>query len=160
MTKLVIIYSLVYGRNKISLRLSTCLCLVAHMLLFPKKYSNMLEEIQGESIESTQTSPTNRRELNDLIGILMTALAGCCCRCADQRCIRRCHRRSSHIPEAVSGEKFVISRVNSKTEFIGPKATKSQRFVRKFSGTVEFAGQPEKSRVTINIDGIQSDGYA
>jgi polyisoprenoid-binding protein YceI len=52
-----------------------------------------------------------------------------------------------------SGEKFVITPQNSKIEFIGSKVTGSHNgSFKQFSGTVDYLGQPEKSRVSITID--------
>lgn len=54
---------------------------------------------------------------------------------------------------AVSGEKYSITPGSSKIEFVGSKVTGSHAGAfEKFSGTVDFNGQPEKSRVKITID--------
>ena len=53
----------------------------------------------------------------------------------------------------VSGTKYAITPENSKIEFIGAKVTgKHLGSFKKFSGSIDFAGQPEKSRVNISID--------
>src|SRR5215831_13870262 len=54
---------------------------------------------------------------------------------------------------ATQGEKFAISPETSKIEFVGSKVTGSHHgsFAR-FSGVIDFLGQPEKSKVTITID--------
>ena len=57
-------------------------------------------------------------------------------------------------PQAVAqGEKYLISPQNSKIEFVGSKVIGSQNgSFEKFEGTINYAGQPEKSRVDIKID--------
>jgi len=56
-------------------------------------------------------------------------------------------------PSAVGGEKYTIAPENSKIEFIGAKVTGQHHgSFKKFSGTIDYAGQPEKSRVSITID--------
>ena len=53
----------------------------------------------------------------------------------------------------VGGDKYSITNTNSKIEFIGSKVTGNHHgFFQKFSGAIEFAGAPEKSRVTISIE--------
>jgi polyisoprenoid-binding protein YceI len=54
---------------------------------------------------------------------------------------------------AAQGERYLIKPDTSKIEFVGSKVTGSHhgRF-EKFSGAIDYAGQPEKSRVTITID--------
>lgn len=52
-----------------------------------------------------------------------------------------------------AGEKYLITPENSKIEFVGSKVTGSHNgSFGKFSGTIDYAGQPEKSRVSIKID--------
>jgi polyisoprenoid-binding protein YceI len=56
-------------------------------------------------------------------------------------------------PSAVGGEKYTIAPENSKIEFIGAKVTGQHHgSFKKFSGTIDYPGQPEKSRVSITID--------
>jgi polyisoprenoid-binding protein YceI len=56
-------------------------------------------------------------------------------------------------PAPVAGEKYLISPDNSKIEFVGSKVTGSHNgSFGKFSGAVDYLGQPEKSRVSITID--------
>lgn len=54
---------------------------------------------------------------------------------------------------AVQGEKYLITSDNSKIEFVASKVTGSHHggFVR-FSGAIDYTGQPEKSQVTITIE--------
>ena len=54
---------------------------------------------------------------------------------------------------AVSGATYAITPENSDIEFIGAKVTgKHNGSFEKFSGEINYAGQPEKSRVRIAID--------
>jgi polyisoprenoid-binding protein YceI len=54
---------------------------------------------------------------------------------------------------SVKGEKYLITPDNSKIEFVGSKVTGSHNgSFGKFSGTIDYAGQPEKSGVVITID--------
>lgn len=53
----------------------------------------------------------------------------------------------------VGGVKYSITPENSKIEFIGAKVTGQHLgSFQKFSGTIDYAGQPEKSHVNIVID--------
>jgi polyisoprenoid-binding protein YceI len=53
----------------------------------------------------------------------------------------------------VAGEKYSITPANSKIEFVGSKVTGSHNgSFGKFSGSIDYLGQPEKSRVNIAID--------
>jgi polyisoprenoid-binding protein YceI len=52
-----------------------------------------------------------------------------------------------------AGEKYSITPENSKIEFVGSKVTGSHNgSFKNFSGTIDYLGQPEKSRVNITID--------
>ena len=54
---------------------------------------------------------------------------------------------------AIAGQKYLITPGSSKIEFIGSKVTGNHHgSFEKFAGTVDFAGQPEKSRVSIAIE--------
>ena len=53
----------------------------------------------------------------------------------------------------IAGEKYLITSENSKIEFIGAKVTGHHNgSFKKISGTIDYAGQIEKSRVSITID--------
>lgn len=53
----------------------------------------------------------------------------------------------------VAAEKYSITPENSKIEFVGSKVTGQHNgSFGKFTGSIDYAGQPEKSRVTITID--------
>jgi polyisoprenoid-binding protein YceI len=78
--------------------------------------------------------------------------------------ISACSNPASDAPKAVTGEagsssapaaseKYSITPENSKIEFVGAKVTGQHNgSFKKFSGAIEWAGQPEKSRVSITID--------
>lgn len=56
-------------------------------------------------------------------------------------------------PQNVAGQKYAITQQNSKIEFIGSKVTGSHNgSFQKFSGQIDYAGAPEKSRVSVTID--------
>ena len=57
-------------------------------------------------------------------------------------------------PSAPAGaQRYLITPENSKIDFIGSKVTGSHNgSFQKFSGVIEYAGAPEKSRVQITID--------
>ena len=62
--------------------------------------------------------------------------------------------------QPASGERYLITPQNSKIEFIGAKVTGQHKGgFERFSGTIDYAGQPEKSRVsiTIEVDSIFTD---
>ena len=55
--------------------------------------------------------------------------------------------------QSVAGERYLITPENSDIEFIGAKVTGQHNGgFERFSGAIDYAGQPEKSRVTITID--------
>jgi polyisoprenoid-binding protein YceI len=79
--------------------------------------------------------------------------------------ISACSNPASDAPKAVTGEagsassapaaseKYLITPENSKIEFVGAKVTGQHNgSFKKFTGTIDWAGQPEKSRVSITID--------
>jgi polyisoprenoid-binding protein YceI len=54
---------------------------------------------------------------------------------------------------AAPGEKYLIAPATSKIEFVGSKVTGSHHGAfEKFSGAIDYAGAPEKSRVSITIE--------
>ena len=56
-------------------------------------------------------------------------------------------------PQNVAGQKYLITPQNSKVEFVGSKVTGSHNgSFQKFSGEIDYAGTPEKSRVSITMD--------
>ncbi|HEY6242597.1 MAG TPA: YceI family protein [Pyrinomonadaceae bacterium] len=68
---------------------------------------------------------------------------------------------SSATPQSsASAEKYVINPQNSKIEFLASQVTGShQGEFQDFSGVIDYAGQPEKSRVnlTINTASVKAD---
>lgn len=56
-------------------------------------------------------------------------------------------------PQAVSGQKYSITPENSKIDWVGSKVTGSHNgSFEKFTGQIDYTGNPETSRVQINID--------
>jgi polyisoprenoid-binding protein YceI len=56
-------------------------------------------------------------------------------------------------PAPVASEKYSITPDNSKIEFVGSKVTGSHNgSFEKFSGSIDYLGGPEKSRVILTID--------
>lgn len=56
-------------------------------------------------------------------------------------------------PQNVAGTKYSITAQNSKIEFTGSKVTgKHDGSFQKFSGDIDYAGAPERSRVSVTID--------
>ena len=56
-------------------------------------------------------------------------------------------------PQNVSGQKYLITTQNSKIEFTGSKVTGSHNgSFQKFSGEIDYAGAPEKSRVSVTME--------
>ena len=56
-------------------------------------------------------------------------------------------------PQIVAGTRYLITPQNSKIEFIGSKVTGSHNgSFQQFSGEINYAGAPEKSRVTVTMD--------
>jgi polyisoprenoid-binding protein YceI len=68
---------------------------------------------------------------------------------------------AAHVsPQAVSGQKYSITPENSKIEFVGSKVTGSHNgSFQKFSGQIDYTGNPETSRVeiTMEADSITTD---
>lgn len=61
---------------------------------------------------------------------------------------------------SVGGQRFAITPANSQISFVGSKVTGSHNgSFERFEGTIDFAGQPEKShvRITINLDSVMTD---
>lgn len=56
-------------------------------------------------------------------------------------------------PQAVGGQKYSITPENSKIEWVGSKVTGSHNgSFQKFTGQIDYTGNPETSRVQITID--------
>ena len=56
-------------------------------------------------------------------------------------------------PQTAGGTKYAINAQNSKIEFVGSKVTGSHNgSFGSFTGTIDYSGDPLKSRVSINMD--------
>jgi polyisoprenoid-binding protein YceI len=89
------------------------------------------------------------------IGICISALLvlGACSDPAADKSKAVTGEAASVSPAVVKGEKYSITPENSKIEFTGSNVTGSHNGTfKKFSGEIDFAGQPEKSRVNITIE--------
>ena len=98
----------------------------------------------------------SRVALVAIAGLLL--LSGCANPAADKpkAVVGEATNTSSASP--VVGEKYLITSENSKIEFIGAKVTGHHNgSFKKFSGTINYAGQIEKSRVSITIDASSLD---
>jgi polyisoprenoid-binding protein YceI len=92
--------------------------------------------------------------------IILTILCGLLivCSCANPAADKPKAVTSEAVPvssssPAASSEKYLITPANSKIEFFASKVTGSHHGAfEKFSGAIDYAGQPEKSHVTITID--------
>lgn len=101
------------------------------------------------------------------LGIVMTILMGlmfvtaCNDPAADQpKATTGAATQASPQQQNVAGTKYVISPQTSKVQFIGSKVTGSHNGAfEKFAGVIDYAGSPEKSRVTVTIetDSITAD---
>ena len=61
--------------------------------------------------------------------------------------------QASPAQQSVAGTKYVITPQTSKVEFIGSKVTGSHNGAfEKFSGEINYAGTPERSRVTVTME--------
>ncbi len=94
--------------------------------------------------------------------VILTILCGLLlvCSCANPasdkpKAVTREAAPGSSSSPAAQGERYLIKPDTSKIEFVGSKVTGSHngRF-EKFSGAIDYAGQPEKSHVTITIDTV------
>ena len=92
--------------------------------------------------------------------VMLTILSGLLlvCSCANPATNKPKAVTSQAVPVASSspaatGEKYLITPENSKIEFFASKVTGSHHGAfEKFSGAIDYSGQPEKSHVTITID--------
>ncbi len=101
------------------------------------------------------------------LGIVLTILMGlmvitaCNDPAADQpKATTGAPTQASPQQPSVAGTKYVISPPNSKVEFIGSKVTGSHNgSFEKFAGVIDYAGSPDKSRVTVTMetDSITTD---
>jgi polyisoprenoid-binding protein YceI len=109
-------------------------------------------EISPTDIPSSGDSAMNRvtRTLTIVLPLLIVAA------CNDPASDQPKAVTNSAAPVAAApatGTTYVINPDNSKIEFVGSKVTGSHNgSFGKFSGTIDYLGQPEKSRVNISID--------
>jgi len=91
------------------------------------------------------------------LGTLMLALSGlllvACSNPAADKTKAVTSEASSASPQSpASGEKYAVNPQNSKIEFVASKVTGSHHGeFQDFSGGIDYAGQPEKSRVNLTI---------
>lgn len=87
---------------------------------------------------------------------LLLAAAACLCACANPASDQPKAVTSEAAPvstPAPAGAKYLITSDNSKLEFVASKVTGSHHGAfTKFSGAIDYAGSPDTSRVTINIE--------
>ena len=99
--------------------------------------------------------------LGILVLIVSTFLLAACSDPAADKTKAVTGAASSATPQAATaGEKYVINPQNSKIEFVASKVTGSHHGAfEDFSGSIDYAGQPEKSRVnvTINMASVKTD---
>ena len=93
------------------------------------------------------------------LGIVMTILMGlmvvtaCNDPAADQPKATTGAATQASPQQNVAGTKYVISQQTSKVEFIGSKVTGSHNGAfEKFAGVIDYAGAPERSRVTVTME--------
>lgn len=91
-------------------------------------------------------------------GVVVTIISGLMflCACSDPAAdkSRAVTGEAAQVsPQNVAGQRYVINAQNSKIEFVGSKVTGSHNgSFGSFTGQVDYAGAPEKSRVNITID--------
>lgn len=93
--------------------------------------------------------------------VILTILSGLLlCSCANPAADKPKAVTSEAVPvssssPAASSEKYSITPNSSRIEFVASKVTRSHHGAfEKFSGAIDYAGQPEKSHVTITIDTV------
>ncbi len=90
-----------------------------------------------------------------LIGILFALLlmVGCADPAADKSKAVTSAATSPSPQTTAAGEKYLVTPQNSKIQFVGSKVAGSHNGeFKEFTGKIDFAGQPEKSTVSITID--------
>ncbi len=79
-------------------------------------------------------------------------LVGCSNPAADKTKAVTTEASSASPQSPASGEKYALNPQNSKIEFVASKVTGSHHGeFQEFSGGIDYAGQPEKSRVNVTI---------
>ena len=88
-----------------------------------------------------------------LVALVALLLISSCANPADDKPKAVTGEATSASSPTAAGEKYSITPENSKIEFVGAKVTGSHRgSFKKFSGVIDYAGAPEKSRVSITMD--------
>jgi polyisoprenoid-binding protein YceI len=95
----------------------------------------------------------SRSRVGITIVVALLILSGCSNPASDAPRAVTGQAGSSSSPAPAASEKYLITTENSKIEFVGAKVTGSHNgSFKKFSGQIDYAGQPENSRVNIIID--------
>lgn len=85
----------------------------------------------------------------------MLLLVAACANPADDKSKALTGAPTSASPQTPAGatQKYLITSQNSKVEFIGSKVTGSHNgSFKELTGSIDYAGTPEKSRVSVSID--------
>ncbi len=92
--------------------------------------------------------------MNRLVIIgLLSLLAAACANPADDKPKAVTGEAAPAATMSAAGETYSITPADSKIQFVGSKVTGSHDgSFEKFSGAIDYQGQPENSRVTITID--------
>lgn len=95
------------------------------------------------------------RIVTQIVTLSLVLLIVGCSNPADDKSKAVTGEASSASPQAPAGatEKYSITSQNSKVEFVGSKVTGSHNgSFKEFTGNIDYAGTPEKSRVNVIID--------
>lgn len=95
------------------------------------------------------------RIVSSIVTLSLVLLIVGCSNPADDKSKAVTSEASSASPQAPAGatEKYSITSQNSKVEFVGSKVTGSHNgSFKELTGTIDYAGTPEKSRVNVIID--------
>jgi polyisoprenoid-binding protein YceI len=96
-----------------------------------------------------------------LICLGLVVIAGCSNPASDKSKAVTGEAAASPSPQTMAaGQKYLITSQNSKIDFVASKVTGSHNgSFKDFSGEINYAGQPEKSRVliTINMESVSTD---
>lgn len=89
-----------------------------------------------------------------MLSLLCLLLMGACANPADDKAKAVTGQMTSATPETVAkSQKYSFDSQNSQIEFVGSKVIGSESgSFKQFSGVIDYAGQPEKSRVNVTID--------
>lgn len=91
-----------------------------------------------------------------IVALILSALflvAACADPAADKSKAVTGEATTAASPQTAQGQKYSINNQNSKIDFVASKVTGSHNgSFKEFSGVIDYAGQPEKSQVTVTID--------